>query len=110
MNQKNAYLLVDDCAETSLALDDGVRDTHLLAERRQEDDELDGVDIVGDNNEVGLLRLDESNTVVETVLDEEGLLRVLSLSLLLLSSGLGDSIKTSLLLLLGLRAVSTRNR
>ena len=96
---------MDNRAETSLALHDDVRDTHLAAKRGEEDDKLNGVDIVGDNNEVGLLRLDESNTVVETVLDEEGLLGVLSLGLLLLSGGLGDSLKTSLLLLLGLRAV-----
>lgn len=46
--------------------------------------------------------------MVETVLDEKGLL-VLGLSLLLFSGGLGDSIKTSLLLLLGLRAVPNTN-
>ena len=70
-------LLVDDGAETRLALDDDVGDTHLAAERGEEDDELNGVDIVGDDDERRLLGLDERNTVVETVLDEEGLLGVL---------------------------------
>ena len=96
---------MDDRAETGLALDDDVGDTHLAAESGEEDNKLDGVNIVGDDDKGSLLGLDEGNTVVQTVLDEEGLLRVLSLSLLLLSSGLGDSLKTSLLLLLGLRAV-----
>ena len=70
-------LLVDDRSETRLALHNDVRDTHLAAEGGEEDDELDGVDIVGDDNERRLLGLDERNAVVETVLDEEGLLGVL---------------------------------
>ena len=49
---------MDDGAETGLALDDGVGDTHLLAERRKEDDELNGLDIVGDEDEGSLLVLD----------------------------------------------------
>ena len=68
---------MDDRAETGLTLDDDVGDAHLAAERGEEDDELDGVDIVGDDNERRLLGLDERNAVVETVLDEEGLLGVL---------------------------------
>lgn len=67
-------LLVDDCAETGLTLDDDVGDTHLAAESGEEDDELDGVNIVGDDDESSLLGLDEGNTVVETVLGEKGLL------------------------------------
>lgn len=57
-------LLVDDRAETGLALDDNVRDTHLTAEGGEEDDELYGVDVVGDNDEGRLLGLNESNAVV----------------------------------------------
>ena len=70
-------LLVDDRAETGLALDDDVGDTHLAAESGEEDNKLDGVNIVGDDDKGSLLGLDEGNTVVQTVLDEEGLLRVL---------------------------------
>ena len=70
-------LLVDDRAEAGLALDDDVRDAHLAAERGEEDNELDGVDIVSDDNERSLLGLDEGNAVVEAVLDEEGLLGVI---------------------------------
>ena len=68
---------MDDRTETSLALDDDVGDTHLATEGREEDNELDGVNIVGDDDKGSLLGLDEGNTVVQTVLDEEGLLRVL---------------------------------
>jgi hypothetical protein len=57
-------LATDDGAETGLALDNDVRDTHLAAESGQEDDELDGVDVVSDDDEVGLLLLDEGNNVL----------------------------------------------
>lgn len=65
---------MDDCAETSLALDDDVGNTHLATESGKEDEELDGVNIVGDDDKSGLFGLDEGNTVVETVLGEEGFL------------------------------------
>ena len=76
-SENSSSLAVNDRSKTSLALDDDIGDTHLAAEGGEEDDELDGVDIVGDDNERRLLGLDERNTVVETVLDEEGLLGVL---------------------------------
>lgn len=98
-------LLVDDRAKTGLALDNDVWDTHLAAESGKEDDKLNGVNIVGDDDERRLLGLDEGNAVVQAVLGEEGLLGVLGLSLLLLSGRLSGSLKTSLLLLLALRAV-----
>lgn len=96
---------MDNCAEASLALDNDVGDTHLTAESRKEDDKLDGVDVVRDHDESGLLSLDESDDVVKAVLREEGLLGVLSILLLLLSSGGGSSSEAGLLLLLGFRAV-----
>lgn len=99
-----AYLLVDDSAESGLALDDGVGDAHLAAESGQEDDELDGVDIVGDEDERGLLVLDQANNVVETVLDDVGLLADVLLLLALLDGG-SLLEETLLLLRLGLRAV-----
>lgn len=67
-------LLVDDRAEASLALDDDVGDTHLAAKGGKEDDELDGVDVVGDDDKSSFLGLNEGNTVVKTVLGEERLL------------------------------------
>jgi len=100
----SAYLLVDDRSETGLALYDGVRDTHLLAECRKEDDELDGIDIVGDEDKRSLLVLNETNNVVETVLDGVRLGRDVLLLLAILDGGglLGE---TLLLLGLGLGAV-----
>ena len=105
--QDSSGLLVDDRAETSLALDDDIRDAHLATQRREEDDEFDGVDIVCNNDEGSLLGFDKGNNMVETVFDKERLL-VLG-CLLLLGGGLGDSLKTFLLLGLALGAVSTRS-
>ena len=68
---------MDDRAETGLTLDDGVGDTHLAAEGREKDDELDGVDVVSDDDERGLLSFDQGDAVVETVFGEEGLLALL---------------------------------
>lgn len=95
---------MDDSAETGLALDNGIGNTHLLAERRKEDNELDRVDIVGDQDERSLLVLNEANNVVETVLDGVRLLADILLLLALLDGGsLLD--ETLLLLGLGLRTV-----
>lgn len=104
MKKKKTYLLVDDSAESGLALDDGIGDTHLAAEGGEEDDELNGVDIVGDEDKRSLLVLNEADDVVETVLDGVGLLRDVLL-LLALFDGSGLLEETLLLLDLGLRAV-----
>lgn len=95
---------MNDCAETCLALDNDVRDTHLAAESGQEDNQLNGVDIVGDQDQGGLLVLNQTNNVVKTVLDSVGLLGDVLLLLALLDGG-GLLQKTLLLLDLGLRAV-----
>lgn len=97
-------LLVDDRSETGLALDNGVWDTHLLAQRGEEDDELNGVNVVGDQDEGSLLVLNEADNVVETVLDGVGLLGDILLLLALLDGG-GLLEETLLLLDLGLRTV-----
>ena len=95
---------MNDRTETGLALDDGVGDTHLAAEGGKEDNELDGVNIVGDEDESGLLGLNEGDNVVETVLDDVGLLADVLLLLALLNGG--SLLEETLLLLgLGLRAV-----
>lgn len=104
MVEREAYLLVDHCAETRLALHDGVRNTHLAAESGQEDDQLNGVDIVGDEDQGSLLVLNKADDVVETVLDDVGLLGDILLLLALLDGG--SLLEETLLLLgLGLRAV-----
>lgn len=92
-------LLVNNGTETGLALDDGVRDTHLAAESGQEDDQLNGVDIVGDEDQGSLLVLNQADDVVETVLDGVGLLGDILLLLALLDGG---SLLEQTLLLLGL--------
>jgi hypothetical protein len=95
-------LLVHDSAETGLALDDDVRDVHLAAEGGKPDHKLNGFDIVGDDNELGLLLLDELGHVVQTELDELGLGRLI---VLLGLGSLSGSFETLVLLLNGLGAV-----
>jgi hypothetical protein len=98
------HLLVDDRPETGLALDNGVWNTHLPAKSWKEDDKLDGVDIVGDEDESSLLGLNERHDVVETVLDGVWLLADVLL-LLALGDSRGLLVQTFLLLGLGLRSV-----
>jgi len=105
-SKDGSLLLVYNRSETGLVLDNHVRDTHLAAERWDEDDELDRVDIVSDDDEVGLLVLDEGNTVVKTHLDEHGLLSILLWLLSLVGSdSLSLFVETALLLLLCLGSV-----
>ena len=94
---------MDDCSETSLALDDGVGNTHLAAKSGKEDNQLDGVDVVSNQDERGLLVLNETDNVVETVLDGVGLLGDVLLLLALGNSG-GLLVETLLLLSLGFGA------
>ena len=106
-SKNSSGLLVHDGTEASLALDDHIRNTHLAAESGEEHDEFDGVDIVCDDDERRLLGFGEGNTMIETMLDKERLL--VFGSLLLLGGSLGDALETSLLLSLGLRAISTQS-
>ena len=66
-----------DGSEAGFTLHDDVGNAHLAAQSGEEDDELDGVDVVRDDDECGFLGFDEGDDVVEAVLDEEGLLGVL---------------------------------
>lgn len=110
---RGGRLLVDDCSETGLVLDNDVRDTHLAAEGREEDDELDRVDVVGDDDQVGLLGLDKGDDVVQAVLDKVGLLvGLLVVGRLVAGGDLGLSLgqEPGLLLLLRLRLVLVEER
>lgn len=79
-----------------------IRDTHLAAQSRQEHDQLDRVDIVGNDDKLGLLGLNEGNNVVETVLGVDGLLGLgLGRLVALLLASLGFRQETSLLFLDG---------
>ena len=98
------YLLVHQSAEASLALDDGVWHPHFPAERGEEDDELDGINVVGNEHQGRLLRLDERHDVVEAILDGVRLLADVFL-LLALRNGRSLLVQPLLLLRLRLRAV-----
>lgn len=86
---------VAELSESGLTLDDTVWDVLLSAESWEEHHHLEWVDIVGDDNELGLTFLDEGGDVVKTELevdwlwsDESVLLSTLSGLSLGLESGL----------------------
>jgi hypothetical protein len=89
---------VDNSSEPSLALDDGIWDAHLAAERRQEYDKLDRVDIVRNQNECSFLVLNKADYMIQTVLGRVGFLADVLLLLALLDRG---SLLVQALLLLG---------
>ena len=91
---------MDNSSETSFALNNTVRNTHLTAESGKKDDELNWVDIVGNQDERSLLVLNETNNVVKAVLDGIWLLADI---LLFLALGDSSSLLMETLLLLGLR-------
>ena len=66
-----------DGSEASFTLHDNVGDAHLAAQGGEEDDELNGVDVVRDDDKRGFLGFDKGDDVVEAVFDEEGFLGVL---------------------------------
>jgi hypothetical protein len=102
--EDGSSLLVDDSSESGLALHDSIWNTHLAAESWEEDNQLNWVNIVGNENERSLLVLNETNNMVETILDGVWLLGDILL-LLSLSDGGGLLGETLLLLGLGLWAV-----
>ena len=56
----------DKSTETRFAFDDAVRDSHASAKGGKEKDDLDGVNIVGDNDELSLLFLNLGGDAVDT--------------------------------------------
>ena len=81
------HLLVDNSAEPGLALNNSIRNSHLLAQSGEEDDQLNRVDVVRDEHKRSLLGLDESDHVVQTVLDSVWLLADVLLFLALADGG-----------------------
>lgn len=65
---------MNNSTETSFAFHDDIRDTHLATKSREEDDELDGVNIMGDDDKGRFLGFNESDDVIETVFNKQGLL------------------------------------
>jgi len=98
-------LLVDELAEACLTLDEGEGDTLLSAESGEESEELNGVDVVSHNNELGLALLNELGHVVQTELDNNWLGSLLGISITDLSLSL--LLESGLLLLVGLGDVFT---
>ena len=76
-SDNGSRLLLHDVSAASFTLHDDVGDTHLAAQSGEEDDELDGVDVMRDDDECGFLGFNQGNDVVEAVLDEERFLGVL---------------------------------
>ena len=61
-----AVLEADETTQSALALDDAVGDSHAAAQGWEEENDLDGVDVVGDDDQLGLLLLDLDGHVVDT--------------------------------------------
>lgn len=99
-------LLVHNSAQSGLVLDDAVGHSHLAAESGDEDDQLNGVHVVSNDDQRSLLGFDQSNDVVKTVFDVDGLLaNGFTLLGITLGDGLGLGAQTSLLLLTRLGAI-----
>ena len=65
-------------SETSFTLHDDVRNAHLAAQGGEEDDELDGINVVCDDDGRGFHTFDDGdNAVFVAGSDEEGFLGVL---------------------------------
>jgi hypothetical protein len=96
--QSSGSLLVHDVTETGLTLDNAVRNIHAAAQSWEPDDELDWVDIVGDDHKLGLAGLNKVGNMVDTELDETWLLSSLDVTL-----GLAISLLLQTKTLLGVR-------
>jgi len=62
----SALLSADELSESGLTLDNAVWNVHLSAESWQVDDDFEWVDVVGDQDELGLLSLDQVDYLVDT--------------------------------------------
>ena len=60
-SEGGAGLSPDDAADSGFALDDAVRNAHLAAESGQVHHQLDGINIVGDHDQLSLLLLHKSS-------------------------------------------------
>lgn len=96
-------LLVDELAETCLALNEGEGDALLSAESGEEGHDLKGVNVVSNHNELSLAFFNEVGNVVKTELEDNGLGGLLGFTTVLL--GLSLTLESDLLLLVGFRLV-----
>jgi hypothetical protein len=70
----SSVLLVNEGTKSSLALQDAERYILLSAERGQPANELDGVNIVGYDDELSLLVLNQGCDLMDTILEGQGLM------------------------------------
>lgn len=68
---------MDNCTETSFRFDDYIRNAHLAAKSRKEDNKLNGVDIISDDDKVGFLGFYEGYNMIKAVFDEQWLFGLL---------------------------------
>lgn len=95
-------LLVDECSESGLVLNEAVWDTHLSAQGWDVNHQFNWDDIVGNNYEFGLLVFNESGNVVQAELDGQWLIGfLLFFSFSLVGSLLLESLSLVLLRLWG---------
>ena len=95
---------VAELSKSGLTLDDAIWDSLLSAESWEEDHHLKWVDIVGDDNELGLTFLNEGGNVVKTELEGDWLWSDEAVLLSALS-GLSLGLESGLLVLGGLWGV-----
>jgi len=93
---RRAVLQTDESTKSGFALDDAVWDSHSSAEGGKEDNDLNRVDVVGDDDEGSLLLLNGGGNSVDT--NGEGSLSGVSGISLAGSLGLSTSQKSGLLL------------
>lgn len=87
-----AGLAADKQSQTGFALDDAIWDSHFAAQGRQEENDLNGVDIMSDDDELSFLLLNQLGDGVGSSPEEVGLL--LGWHFLALSLGLSDLLQT----------------
>lgn len=67
----SARLATDQATETGLVLHDAVRNAHLAAQGRQENDQLDRVNIVSDDDQLGLFLLNQRRDRIDALADHK---------------------------------------
>ena len=68
----SGVFLVGKSSESALSLHNGERNAHLAAQGGEPHNQLDGIDVVGDDNELGLLLLDKGGDVLKAILEDVG--------------------------------------
>jgi len=66
-------LVMDQLAESCLSLNEGIGDSLLSAQSRQESDQFNWVNIVGDDYKLGLVQFNQFGHVVKSELDVDWL-------------------------------------